>query len=121
MIGPGGDVASGPPVLIDTTVRETLRAGSPAGHYTVRWRVTSADGHPVSGSFDFTATAAGGDPSATAAASTGNSVEAQADGGGRSGWGALGLAAVVAIVVAVFAVTRRRRHSQPAPVGEEPQ
>jgi len=34
---------------------------APAGKYTVAWRVASADGHPVTGTFPFTAkTAAGG-------------------------------------------------------------
>ena len=65
IIGPSGNVASGPPRLVDTTVIETITARAPAGAYTVRWRVTSADGHPVSGSFTFNATTAGGNPTAT--------------------------------------------------------
>lgn len=55
--GPAGQVQTGAAVLIDNTVAEHLRSGSPAGRYTVAWRVTSADGHPVSGSFSFTALA----------------------------------------------------------------
>ncbi|MBA8793341.1 hypothetical protein FHX74_000935 [Friedmanniella endophytica] len=58
--GPGGDVSSGAPRLVDNTVRQAVAADAPAGAYTVDWRVTSADGHPVSGQFGFTASAAGG-------------------------------------------------------------
>ena len=37
-----------------TTVTQPLAGGLPAGAYTVEWRVTSADGHPLSGTFGFT-------------------------------------------------------------------
>lgn len=57
--GPGGEVQQGPPVLVDDTVTQALRGDAPAGDYTVSWRVTSGDGHPVSGSFTFSARAAG--------------------------------------------------------------
>lgn len=53
--GPAGQVQTGAAVLVDSTVTEHLRPGSPAGRYTVAWRVSSADGHPVSGQFSFTA------------------------------------------------------------------
>ena len=51
--GPAGPVSDGPPQPVDAEVRQPVRAG-PAGRYTVLWRVTSADGHPVSGTFAFT-------------------------------------------------------------------
>ena len=51
--GPAGPVSDGQPQLVDAEVRQPVRAG-PAGRYTVLWRVTSADGHPVSGTFAFT-------------------------------------------------------------------
>jgi methionine-rich copper-binding protein CopC len=51
--GPDGPVGRGGPQLVDTEVRQPL-AGGPAGTYTVLWRVTSADGHPISGTFRFT-------------------------------------------------------------------
>jgi methionine-rich copper-binding protein CopC len=56
--GPAGPVSDGPPQLVDAEVRQPVRAG-PAGRYTVLWRVTSADGHPVSGTFAFTTRQAG--------------------------------------------------------------
>lgn len=53
--GPDGPVAEGDPRLIDNTVQQDLTPGLPAGMYTVEWRVTSADGHPINGSFSFEA------------------------------------------------------------------
>lgn len=54
--------ADGPDGRIDTTlaisgnsVEIDLPDNAPAGRYTVRWRVTSADGHPIQGSSTFTA------------------------------------------------------------------
>ena len=112
--GPSGDVASGPAALVDSTVRQALRSGAPAGAYTVRWRVTSADGHPVSGSFVFTALAAGGDPTATAAAPTTAAPTGAATAGVAAGASVLWWATTVvgvAIVggIAAVAGTRRRR------------
>ena len=52
--------AAGPVEVHDAVVTQPVAAGAPAGEYTVRWRVTSADGHPITGSFRFTATASGG-------------------------------------------------------------
>ena len=64
--GPEGPAQIGKPRLVDNTVTQDLQPGAPAGTYTVDWRVTSADGHPISGSFTFTAeAAAAGVPSTT--------------------------------------------------------
>lgn len=69
--GPAGEVQQGDPVLVDNTVTQAVQGGAPAGAYTVEWRVTSADGHPVSGTFAFTARAAGqGQPSAAPGTAT---------------------------------------------------
>ena len=46
----------GPPVLVDNTVSQEVTGALPAGVYTVIYRVTSADGHPIEGRFAFTAT-----------------------------------------------------------------
>jgi methionine-rich copper-binding protein CopC len=65
--GPGGSVDRGAAQLVDETVRQDLTAGAPPGRYTVAWRVTSADGHPVTGQLTFTTEAAGaGQPVAPA-------------------------------------------------------
>ena len=53
--GPDGSVVSeGDPEVLDTTVRQPLAPGLPAGGYTVDWRVTSGDGHAITGSSTFT-------------------------------------------------------------------
>src|SRR5215211_4774900 len=58
--GPSGPVQTGSPIVVDNSARQPLAADAPAGDYTVAWRVTSADGHPITGTFRFTAEAAGG-------------------------------------------------------------
>ena len=53
--GPDGAVVSeGDPEVLGTTVRQPLAGDLPAGAYTVDWRVTSGDGHPITGSIGFT-------------------------------------------------------------------
>ena len=54
-----GTVERPTPKLVDTQVRQPLRAG-PAGRYTVIWGATSADAHPVAGAFKFTTIPAAG-------------------------------------------------------------
>jgi methionine-rich copper-binding protein CopC len=41
--------------VVNDVVSEPLAGSRPAGRYVVDWRVVSADGHPVSGEFTFTA------------------------------------------------------------------
>lgn len=66
VLGPdGATVSTGDAELVDDTVAQALAADLPAGAYTVQWRVTSADGHPLSGELAFTATA-GAAPAVTA-------------------------------------------------------
>ncbi|MEZ0447731.1 copper resistance CopC family protein [Cellulomonas sp. ICMP 17802] len=48
-------VSTGPAVLVDNTVTQAITGVLPAGVYTVIYRVTSDDGHPVEGQFTFTA------------------------------------------------------------------
>jgi methionine-rich copper-binding protein CopC len=52
----GANWASGQMTRDGATATQPVRAGLPAGGYRVRWRVVSADGHPLSGSFEFTTT-----------------------------------------------------------------
>lgn len=61
--GPEGPVQQGSPKLAGLVVTQGLQGGAPQGTYEVAWRVTSDDGHPVSGTFTFTAQAAGLDAS----------------------------------------------------------
>ncbi len=76
----GASLSQGDAQLVGSTVVQALAAARPAGSYTVDWRVTSDDGHPVTGSFTFTATAATGPatPTPTAPTSTPTSSPAPA-------------------------------------------
>lgn len=76
--GPAGEVQTGKPRLVERTVAQNLQPGSPAGRYTVRWRVVSDDGHPVSGSFVFTVAADAPTPAATITPSAQHSPSATA-------------------------------------------
>ncbi|WP_222595527.1 copper resistance CopC family protein [Cellulomonas terrae] len=51
----GAVVSTEPAQLLDVNVTQPLSGDLPAGLYTVRWRVTSEDAHPIEGSFTFTA------------------------------------------------------------------
>lgn len=50
----GNNWASGPAQVTDRNVEQAIQDGTPAGDYTVKWRVVSSDGHPIQGTFDFT-------------------------------------------------------------------
>jgi hypothetical protein len=54
--GPGGDVANGPPGVRGRTVTLGVRDAG-GGTYTVAYRVSSVDGHPVKGTVTFRVTA----------------------------------------------------------------
>jgi len=49
----GEDWADGPMAIDRATVVQPLKTGLPDGTFDVRWRVVSADGHPISGTFRF--------------------------------------------------------------------
>ncbi|MET3809875.1 copper resistance CopC family protein [Arthrobacter sp. UYEF3] len=66
----GTNWADGGVQILDNVASQKLRTGAPAGLFTVQWRVVSSDGHPIEGTFSFTAAAAGGG-SATAGAAAG--------------------------------------------------
>jgi copper resistance protein C len=63
----GTEWADGAVEIVDNVASQKLKAGAPAGQFTVAWRVVSSDSHPIEGTFSFTAAAAGG---AVPAAST---------------------------------------------------
>lgn len=64
----GTNWSDGAVQIVDNVASQKLKAGAPAGPYTVQWRVASSDGHPIEGTFTFTASAAAG--GATTAAGT---------------------------------------------------
>lgn len=63
--GPSGNAAEGEPQVDGKTVTQPLADNLAGGTYDVTWRVTSADGHPISGTQSFTV--AGGSNGAAAA------------------------------------------------------
>ncbi|MGY1813556.1 copper resistance CopC family protein [Blastococcus sp. SYSU D00820] len=104
--GPDGTAVTDGAVEVDgTTVRRPLVAGLPAGAYTVDWRVTSADGHPVAGTTTFTVTGGAGGAAPVS--------EAAADRPAGSGPPplALGIGAGVVLVAAATVAVRRLRGS----------
>jgi methionine-rich copper-binding protein CopC len=105
----GQEIQSGPPDLVDNTVTQPLRAGAPAGPYTVVWRVTSADGHPISGRLAFAADApaasSGVDP---ASATTTPPATAAPSGPGAGGSAWVGLLGGLAVLGVVLVLLRRR-------------
>lgn len=103
----GTELADGSPVLDGTTVTQAL-TGDSQGPITVRWRVVSSDGHPVSGEFSFTA----GDPAAAPTApSETTSAETADEGLPPVFWivvAVVVVAGVAALIVALVAASRRR-------------
>ncbi|MGT2462828.1 copper resistance CopC family protein [Sinomonas atrocyanea] len=65
----GTDVSDGAPEVVDRSVHQKLRAGVPAGAYTVVWRVVSSDSHPIEGTLTFTVAGGSTTPASGAAAS----------------------------------------------------
>jgi copper resistance protein C len=120
--GPDGSpVSSGDAQIRGTTVVQPIDDAAEAGTYRVEWRSTSSDGHPLSGTFDFTVTAqqlapaaAGTSPAAADAPSDDGAAddvaveEAAADEGIAPVWPAAG--AVVLVGLGAVVVTRLRRH-----------
>ncbi|UXA17896.1 copper resistance CopC family protein [Mycobacterium sp. SMC-4] len=101
----------GQPQVDDAVISIGVRAGAPAGDYTVNYRATSADGHVVTGSWSFRALAgappAQGEPVASPPLPDAPPVEDES-GGGIPGWPFLLAAAVVITLGAAWAVRRQR-------------
>ncbi len=102
VVGPDGNLwSSGQAEVRDSKVSVAVRPLGPAGRYTVNYRVTSADGHVVTGSWSFTLIAPGsGQP--------GPAIEAPGPGGRIPLW-PLVVGAAVLIAGAVVWRMRRRR------------
>ena len=122
----GAEWADGPVEIVDNVASQKVRAGGPAGQYTVAWRVVSSDSHPIEGTFVFTAasavpgaspagspTAAGTVPATAPAMGTaqpGTTAPADpADAGQPFQWSIVIFAAVAAGLLATLAVLARRR------------
>lgn len=106
--GPSGPVQLGNPSVVDNTVTERLQPGAPAGRYTVNWRVTSVDGHPVSGTFAFTARAPGAGQAAPSSAVSGTT-PSSASTGSSVPWFLVAASALLVVLGGAAAVWSRRR------------
>ena len=101
VVGPDGNLwSSGPPEVQGATVGVGLRPLGPAGRYTVNYRVTSADGHVVSGSWSFTV-------SVTAQGTPGPSAASGPTDTGLPVWPFLVGAVVVVAGAGIWALRRR--------------
>ena len=102
--GPSGPVQTGAPRLLDTTVSQALQPGAAAGSYLVEWRVTSADGHPVTGTFGFVSVEPGaGTPTPDSPDSSGSVAPVDPPGAPAAGSGTTVLPLVLAGVGVVVA------------------
>jgi len=117
---PDGDVQSGAAQVVDDTVTQPLAADRPAGAYTVYWRVTSADGHPVTGRFGFQAergagkagTSATADRSATATAGPASESSEGVSRDGRTSVTEIVVFGLIGLLLGVVYVLLSRRHSR---------
>ncbi|NUU33418.1 copper resistance CopC family protein [Arthrobacter sp. C9C5] len=108
----GVDQADGPVTIVDNHVSQAVKADAPDGKYKVIWRVVSSDGHPIEGTFTFTADAAS-TASATPSASPapgGNSTGLQT---GLLTAGVVGIVLVITLVMAGIYVKRRLTIREP--------
>lgn len=65
LTGPDGAVELATPVVDGRTVTTAVPDGVPGGQYTLTWRVTAQDGHPLTGAYGFTVTPAAADSPTT--------------------------------------------------------
>lgn len=66
----GTSWSDGSPEVVDRSLHQKLRAGAPAGQYTVVWRVVSSDSHPIEGTFAYTVAQGSTTPAAVPGASS---------------------------------------------------
>ena len=103
VVGPDANLwSAGDPRVDGAVISVALRPLGPVGRYTVNYRVTSADGHPVTGSWWFELTAPGsGTPGPPAAAPP--------NPGGIPVWPLVAVGAVLLAIVAGWALRRAKR------------
>jgi methionine-rich copper-binding protein CopC len=103
VVGPDGNLwSTGDPRVDGAVVSAGVRPLGPSGTYTVNYRVTSADGHVVSGSWSFRLAVSGtGTPGPSASATTPSS-------DGIPVWPFFVAAALIVAGGAVWAVRRQR-------------
>lgn len=117
-------IPTGEPMVTGATGTISIDGTLPNGTYTVAYRVVSADGHPVQGSYPFTVAdpagteapppvspAAEPDPTATDAtsASPASATGGDNDGGGPGALAVVGVGIVLVLVAGTAVLLRRRR------------
>ncbi|GGU93320.1 hypothetical protein GCM10010182_06020 [Actinomadura cremea] len=117
----------GKPEAVDDDVRQALKAPLPNGAYTVGWRAVSPDGHPISGTFEFTVegaeSAAPSSPAQSSAAAPPAPASSQASSpassseseGTSAGWLWIGLGVLAVALVAGGVAWLRRSKGTGAP------
>lgn len=126
--GSGMDWAQGQVAVLDRVATQRIKAGAPAGRYTVNWRLVSADGHPIEGTFSFTASAAGDGsnasqattpgpvanpaPQANTTAEASEATLAPASDGSGFPWLIAGIVLVALLLLAALVVVVRRNLNQ---------
>jgi copper resistance protein C len=96
--GPSGNVSSGAPTLSGRDLTQAIAPSAPGGDYTVSFRVTSDDGHPVTGTFSFRATVGLDGSTATAASTVRAKPAAGSDADASAGEGASLMPILLSIV-----------------------
>ncbi len=124
--GPGDtDVATGDVRIVDDRLTQRLGESAGGGSYAVSYRITSADGHAISGTVPFTLAGAGGDPGAAGGESDGAgqgpatppgqsaAADPEESGGGMATGQLVLLLGALAVGLAALAIGTRRalRHS----------
>jgi copper resistance protein C len=103
VVGPDGKVwSTGDPRVQGAVISVAVVPLGPTGRYTVNYRVTSEDGHPVNGSWWFELTTPG-------TGSPGPSAAEPARTGGPPVWPFFAAGAVAVALVTVWAARRARR------------
>ncbi|MEU5841192.1 copper resistance CopC family protein [Rhodococcus sp. NPDC047139] len=107
VVGPDGNLWSkSDPIIDGATASVELDGLGPVGEYTIAYRVTSADGHPVSGTRTFTLTQEGtGTPGKVASGDPG-SASSDDDGSGPAVWWFVVAGAVVVAGGLAFALRK---------------
>ncbi|NLG55426.1 MAG: copper resistance protein CopC [Rhodococcus sp.] len=106
VVGPDGNLwTKSEPQVQGATISAQLGELGPVGDYTIAYRVTSADGHPISGTITFTLTEEGSGTPGDAA-----SGDPDSDSGGIPVWPFLVVAVIVVVGGLWFALRKPREH-----------
>ncbi|TSD52965.1 copper resistance CopC family protein [Aeromicrobium piscarium] len=106
-------IAMGEPIINGTTVTQKITPEGPAGTYTIGWRVTSSDGHPIAGTSTFIITNDDGSAPGIPAGLDPQAIIKRADNNAFLDTDAAIFITVLLVgAVLLLAITRRRRYPQ---------